>query len=186
MRKGRFIIAFSALTAVLVFYVVTRGWSVARPGDVSAQFLGLIYDPNMARVEPWVAVINHGSGPYALFGVTNRSFNSRIWLGLQSIERQVGNVWEALPVPHSNDFWGGPWTPGNGCYFAYCWPEDVGTNTPWRLNLWTKREPSPISRWINQRVGRKVFQENHRSSSTSSVVMPNVFFELPRTHAPPP
>ncbi len=175
MRHCRPLILLGALVLLACVWLLSTRSSSQR-GDLSVEFRGLTNDPG-ASVFRRLSVVGDGRGLYALFAVTNISQKGYVQFGISGVERQSNDTWTAHESEVFKPALGFTWSPGFGAFYAIPWPPGLTTDRPWRLRLWVMREPKPILRLVNQRLGRELFRPYWRHTVTSSVVTPTRLHE---------
>jgi hypothetical protein len=170
LRSRPIIVALLLIPASAFLVLMMTARTKPRPNDLSVVFVGLTNDPQKTMTPPRLAVISNGHGLHAVFAITNRSTDHYLQFGIDRIEKQVGDAWVEHPAGQTSVALGMRWLPGYGCAYAIPWPPGLPAETPWRVNMWVKREPGLHLGLVNQWLHREIFRPYGRHSSTSSVV----------------
>src|SRR5882724_2272453 len=174
MRLRRLVLFLAAVALLGCAWLLIRPKPSLRT-DLSVTFVALTNDPG-ASAYTRLSVISDGSGPHALFAVSNISQVHYVQFGIVGIQKLAGDGWRDQPSPYFQTLLGVKWRPGLGCYYTVPWPAGLDADTPWRLKLWVKREPVlGLRGLINQRFGRELFPPWGHHVVTSSVVRPMRF-----------
>ena len=141
-------------------------WSRQRPSPqpqkLAMLFAGMTNNVVRTMGPPRIEVCGRGSGPCALFVVTNLTRQHFLWFKTASVERKTAVGWERFTP--TDPSWFGPvgslWMPGYGCFIAVGWPPGLPTNASWRLQVSYGKDPSALGRLINDKAGVEFFHSS--------------------------